>query len=92
VFVGFGSMTGRNPEQVAKLVIAALIRSRQRGLLLAGWGGLKPGDLPDEVVAIESAPFDWLFPRMAAVVHHGGTGTTAAGLAAGRPSILLPGV
>jgi UDP:flavonoid glycosyltransferase YjiC (YdhE family) len=90
VFIGFGSMTGRNPEQVAALVIAALARARQRGLLLTGWGGLKPADLPDDVYAIEAAPFDWLFPQMAAVVHHGGAGTTAAGLAAGKPSVIVP--
>jgi UDP:flavonoid glycosyltransferase YjiC (YdhE family) len=90
VFVGFGSMTGRNPEQMAELVLAALARSRQRGLLLTGWGGLKPGDLPGDVYAIEAAPFDWLFPRVAAVVHHGGAGTTGAGLAAGKPSIVVP--
>jgi UDP:flavonoid glycosyltransferase YjiC (YdhE family) len=90
VFIGFGSMTGRNPEQVAELVIAALARGRQRGLLLTGWGGLKPSYLPADVYAIEAAPFDWLFPRMAAVVHHGGAGTTAAGLAAGKPSIIVP--
>jgi sterol 3beta-glucosyltransferase len=90
VFVGFGSMTNRNPEQAAELVLAALARARCRGLLLTGWDGLKPGDLPDDVYAIDSAPFDWLFPRMAAVVHHGGAGTTGAGLAAGKPAIVVP--
>ena len=89
VFIGFGSMTGRNPEQVSELVLRALARSRQRGLLLTGWGGLKPSDLPADVYAIESAPFDWLCPRMAAVVHHGGAGTTGAALAAGRPSVVV---
>ena len=38
----------------------------------------------------EWIPHSWLFPRMAAVVHHGGVGTTAAGLAAGVPSIITP--
>ena len=90
VFVGFGSMTGRDPEQVAGLVVEALARSRRRGLLLTGWGGLRPGDLPDDVLAIDAAPHDWLFPQVAAVVHHGGAGTTAAGLAAGKPSVVVP--
>ncbi len=90
VFVGFGSMTGRNPEQAAELVLSALARAGQRGLMLTGWGGLKPGDLPANVFAIESAPFDWLFPRMAAIVHHGGAGTTGASLAAGKPTIVVP--
>jgi UDP:flavonoid glycosyltransferase YjiC (YdhE family) len=90
VFIGFGSMTGRNPEQTTALMLAALARSRRRGLLLTGWGGLKPADLPDDVYAIESAPFDWLFPRMAAIVHHGGAGTTGAALAAGKPAVVVP--
>lgn len=90
VFVGFGSMADRDPAQAASLVVRALALSRQRGVLLTGWGGLQPGDLPDDILAIESAPFEWLFPQMAAVVHHGGAGTTAAGLAAGRPSVVVP--
>jgi UDP:flavonoid glycosyltransferase YjiC (YdhE family) len=100
VFVGFGSMSERDPARAARLVIRALALSRQRGVLLTGWSGLqpgdlrpgdlRPGDLPDEIVAIESAPFEWLFPQMAAVVHHGGAGTTAAGLAAGRPTVVVP--
>lgn len=47
-------------------------------------------NLPEEVFILESAPHSWLFPRMAAVVHHGGAGTTAAGLRAGVPSIIVP--
>ena len=53
-------------------------------------GGLKAEALPDNVRLIGSVPHSWLFPRMAAVVHHGGAGTTAAGLRAGVPSILTP--
>jgi sterol 3beta-glucosyltransferase len=90
VYVGFGSMTGRDPERIAAIVLEALRLSGQRGLLLTGWGGLSASDLPDGVFKIDSAPHDWLFPRMAAVVHHGGSGTTAAGLRAGVPSILVP--
>ena len=44
--------------------------------------------LPPHVMMVSEAPHDWLFPRMAAVVHHGGSGTVAAGLRAGRPSVL----
>lgn len=90
VYVGFGSMNTPKPEETADLVLRALARAKQRGLLLTGWGGLNKSDLPDHVFKIESAPFDWLFPRMAAVVHHGGAGTTAASLRAGIPSIVVP--
>ena len=90
VFVGFGSMTGRHMGEVTRLVLAALARSGERGLLLSGWGGLGREDLPERVHVIDSAPFAWLFPRMAAVVHHGGAGTTGAGLRAGVPSVVVP--
>jgi len=90
VYVGFGSMAGRDPDRRAAIVLEALARSGQRGILLKGWGGLQPRDLPGSVYAIDSAPHDWLFPRMAAVVHHGGAGTTAAGLRAGIPTIIAP--
>jgi len=90
VNVGFGSMAGRRPEQLARLVLEALAKSGQRGLLLTGWGGLRTMSVPDSVFVIDSAPHGWLFPRMAAVVHHGGAGTTAEGLRAGVPSVILP--
>jgi sterol 3beta-glucosyltransferase len=90
VYIGFGSMAGRNPEQLATLVLEALAQSGQRGLLLTGWGGLRPETVPDSVFVVNSAPHGWLFPRMAAVVHHGGAGTTAEGLRAGVPTVIVP--
>jgi len=61
-----------------------------RGIIATGWGGLNPEFLPDSIFTIENAPHDWLFPQVSAVLHHGGAGTTAAGLRAGVPSILIP--
>ena len=90
VYIGFGSMTNSKPEETADLVLQALARTGQRGVLYAGWGGLKKEQLPDHVFMTDSIPHTWLFPRMAAVVHHGGVGTTSAGLAAGVPSIITP--
>lgn len=90
VYIGFGSMAGRNPAQMAGLVLRALAQSGQRGLLLTGWGGLRTQALPSNVFVLEAAPHRWLFPRMAAVVHHGGAGTTAEGLRAGKPSVIAP--
>jgi sterol 3beta-glucosyltransferase len=90
VYIGLGSMTGRDPEALTRLALGALRRTGQRGVLLAGWAGLGGIDLPEDVCLVDDVPHDWLFPRMAAVVHHGGAGTTGAGLRAGRPSILLP--
>lgn len=90
IYVGFGSMSGRNPEELASLAIEALAISGQRGLLLTGWGGLRPELVPESVFVLDSAPHSWLFPRMAAVVHHGGAGTTAEGLRAGVPNVIVP--
>jgi len=90
VYIGFGSMAGRNPEQLTRLIMEALTKSGQRGLLLTGWGGMRTELVPDNVFVVDSAPHSWLFPRMAAVVHHGGAGTTAEGLRAGVPTLLVP--
>lgn len=90
VYVGFGSMAGRNPERLAGVVLDALAQSGQRGLLLTGWGGLRTELTLNNVFVLDSAPHSWLFPRMAAVVHHGGAGTTAEGLRAGVPAVIIP--
>ena len=90
VYVGFGSMGGRDPERFAALVLEALAKTRQRGLLLTGWGGMRAVSTPEDVFVVDSVPHSWLFPRMAAVVHHGGAGTTAEGLRAGVPAVILP--
>jgi UDP:flavonoid glycosyltransferase YjiC (YdhE family) len=90
VYIGFGSMSSRNPEQTADLIIQALTRVKQRAVLLSGWGGLQKANIPDSIFMVDSVPHSWLFPRVAAVVHHGGASTTAAGLRAGVPSIIIP--
>jgi sterol 3beta-glucosyltransferase len=90
VYIGFGSMGSRNPEEAGKIALEALALSGQRGVLASGWGGLKSSNVPDTVYTISSIPHSWLFPRMGTVVHHGGAGTTAAGLRAGVPSIVVP--
>ena len=83
-------MSSRNPGETADLVVQALARAGQRGIMLSGWGGLQAGDTVESVLMLESAPFSWLFPRMAAVVHHGGAGTTSEGLRAGVVSVVVP--
>jgi sterol 3beta-glucosyltransferase len=90
VYVGFGSMPATDPQAKARLVIEALEKAGQRGILASGWGGLKADALPEHVLMIDQAPHDWLFPRVKAVVHHGGAGTTAAGLRAGKPAVICP--
>jgi UDP:flavonoid glycosyltransferase YjiC (YdhE family) len=89
VCVGFGSMTYDRPE-ILRIVSDALNKTGQRAVLLAGWGGLRPPELPRHMFTIDWAPLNWLFPRMSAVVHHGGAGTTSEGLRAGVPTVVVP--
>ena len=90
IYIGFGSMSSRAPEQTADLIIQALKLTNQRAILLSGWGGLQKANIPDSIFMIDSIPHSWLFPRVSAVVHHGGASTTAAGLKAGVPSVIIP--
>ncbi len=90
IYLGFGSMSNRNPEQTVQMMLDALAQTGQRGIIASGWAGLVPQDLPESVYVLDSAPHSWLFPRMAGVVHHGGAGTTAAALRAGVPSTIIP--
>jgi len=91
VFVGFGS---RNPADAARLtgiVAAARRQARVRIVIQAGRANLGAAlEEDDDVIVIGQAPHDWLFPKMAAVVHHAGAGTTAAGLRPGIPTVSVP--
>ncbi len=90
IYIGFGSMRGEDPERTSQIVLDAVVKSGQRAVIGSGWGGLVAETCPPEVFIIERAPHDALFPLMAGVVHHGGAGTTAAGLKAGRPTLICP--
>lgn len=90
VYIGFGSMNSNDPQATTDLMVEALQMTGQRGILLTGWGALGQRPLPPSIHTVESIPHDWLFPRCAAVVHHGGAGTVAAGLRAGRPTVVIP--
>jgi sterol 3beta-glucosyltransferase len=90
VYVGFGSMGSRDPEGTAATVLEALARTKGRAILQSGWGGLRADNVPENVFVTGSVPHSWLFPKVAAVVHHGGAGTTAAGLRAGVPTTVVP--
>ena len=89
VCFSFGSMTDRNNEELTQIVIETLRKTNRRGILVTAWGGLQGVEKSDRVFVIDTVPFDWLLPRCAAVVHHGGSGATSAGLRAGVPSIVV---
>jgi UDP:flavonoid glycosyltransferase YjiC (YdhE family) len=92
VYVGFGSMVSSQASGFTETVLDAVQRSGQRALLATGWGGLdaKEGSAGESVFFVRHAPHDYLFPRVAAAVHHGGAGTTAAAARAGIPSVIVP--
>ena len=90
VCIGFGSMVGRNLEQMTQIVIEAVRESGKRAVLLSGWAGIGNAKLGDNIYRLEAAPHEWLYPRVAAAVHHGGAGTTAASLRAGVPTLIVP--
>lgn len=90
IYFGFGSMVNRDARRFGRIVLEALRMTEQRGVIARGWGGLDTDDVPDTIHVIDALPHDWLFPRMRAVVHHGGAGTTSAGLRAGVPATIIP--
>lgn len=90
VYIGFGSMPDSKPQATTHLMMEAVQRSGKRAVILTGWAGLGAEDVPANIHMLKYAPHSWLFPRMAAVVHHGGAGTTAAGFRAGVPTVIVP--
>jgi UDP:flavonoid glycosyltransferase YjiC (YdhE family) len=89
LYIGFGSMASADPQRTTEIVIKALRITGHRAILAMGWGGLISGTLPGSVLPVQSIPHEWLFPKVAAAVHHGGAGTTAAALRAGVPSVVV---
>ncbi|MEU5540306.1 glycosyltransferase [Streptomyces sp. NPDC020362] len=88
VFVGLGSATVPDAGRLSARIVAALRRAGLRGVIQRGWGGLAADG--DDMLTVGEVPHSALFPRTAAVVHHAGAGTTAAGLRAGVPAVPVP--
>ncbi|KAJ6391841.1 hypothetical protein OIU77_025744 [Salix suchowensis] len=91
IYIGFGSMPLEDPKNTMDIILEALKETGQRGIVDRGWGDLGNFmEVPDSVFLLKDCPHDWLFPQCAAVVHHGGAGTTATGLRAGCPTTIVP--
>lgn len=106
IYIGFGSMVPQDPVELSRLVTEAVQIAGVRAIIGAGWAALsveeplnnpdvtsqaiKESDETDKIFVLDSAPHHKLFPLCQAVVHHGGAGTTAAGLRAGKPSLICP--
>jgi len=88
IYLGFGSM--RASEQTARVMLEAARALGLRSILSQGWAGLTPGDMGSDCLSIGDVNHEKLFPRMAAIVHHGGAGTTTGAARAGRPQVIIP--
>jgi sterol 3beta-glucosyltransferase len=91
LYIGFGSMGfGKHAAARGATILEAVHRVGARAVIATGWGGIDLTETPTNVLVVRDIPHDWLLPRTAAVIHHGGAGTTAAGLRAGRPTLICP--
>jgi len=90
IFIGFGSMPIRDPEQVTRVILSALRKTGQRGILSSGWGLESNQVLPETVFQVGYTPYSWLFPRVAGAVIHGGSGSTGMALRTGIPTLVVP--
>ena len=105
IYIGFGSIVVDDPAALTQIVLQAVHMAGVRAIISHGWCQLGTGAtaapdinsssdaapaLDHTVFLLSSCPHHWLFPRVSCVVHHGGAGTTAAGLAAGKPTIVVP--
>jgi len=103
VYLGWGSMVAHSPEHMTCLAVRSLKSLGKRGVILGGWAKLNANHVKGQkdeadliayigqnVMFASSAPHEWLFPRCSAIVHHGGSGTTAASLRSGVPTVVTP--
>jgi UDP:flavonoid glycosyltransferase YjiC (YdhE family) len=90
IYVGFGSCVVEDAEGLTRTLFEAFDKAKVRGVVSEGWAKLGGATPPPDVHLVGDTPHDWLFPRCRAVCHHGGAGTTAAGLRAGLPSVVVP--
>lgn len=95
IYIGFGSIVLENAAQMFATIIEAVRRANVRAIISTGWSSLPQSsgggiEGSDDVYFIGDCPHEWLFQQVAAVVHHGGAGTTACGLKYGVPTVIVP--
>ncbi|MCX7861000.1 MAG: glycosyltransferase [Chloroflexus sp.] len=90
VVVSFGSMATREAPHIAATVLETLRQTGQRGIVQRGWANFGPKPISNGIYLAGEIPHDWLLPQAAAIIHHGGAGTTAAALRAGLPAVIVP--
>ncbi|KAL3478914.1 hypothetical protein BJX99DRAFT_245163 [Aspergillus californicus] len=91
IYIGFGSIVVNKPSKLTEIIFDAIRQTGQRAIVSRGWGNIGADQPPDKnILMIDKCPHDWLFRHVSCVVHHGGAGTTAAGLALGVPTVIVP--
>jgi len=91
LYIGFGSMINAQPKAVGKAIVELSQELNLAILINISWGGIELEDeLPEQVFVVNDIPYDWLFERVCAVVHHGGSGTTHSALRYNKPQLILP--
>jgi vancomycin aglycone glucosyltransferase len=88
IYLGFGSMPA--PEGVSHTLLSAARAVGRRAILSRGWAELGLIDEAPDCITVRDVSHQALFPRVAAVVHHGGAGTTASAARAGVPQVVVP--
>jgi UDP:flavonoid glycosyltransferase YjiC (YdhE family) len=92
IYIGFGSIVVKDPLNLTLIIFEAVRRTGQRAIISKGWSNIGVGvpETRGDIFLLGNCPHEWLFPRVSCVVHHGGAGTTAASLLAGRPTVIIP--
>ena len=89
ICISFGSMVNKDAKRIDEIIRESLKQTNNRGIILSGWADVKH-ESTNDLLYLESAPHDWLLPKCKMIIHHGGAGTTSAGLCAGIPNIVVP--
>jgi len=89
VCISFGSMVNRDADRIDDIVRSALENTNNRGIILSGWSALRDR-VSDNLIYLDAVPHGWLLPHCKMIIHHGGAGTTSAGLLAGIPNVVIP--
>lgn len=92
VYIGFGSIVIDNPQRLTAFILQAVKSTGARAIVSKGWSNLgsELDAKNEDILFIGDCPHEWLFQHVAAVIHHGGAGTTACGLLNGRPTTIVP--
>lgn len=90
IYIGFGSLVNSCPKAVVEIIVKVLKNKKIKTLIQNTLPGINEMELPNHIFLTGYVPHDWLFSQVKAVIHHGGVGTTAAGLFAGKPTLVMP--